>query len=250
MATSDEAKETCFYQQWMALQEHELSELNRAITLNANGSTSDFELTQLIDQILTNFKNYVNMRRVMAREDVSPYMAPTWCTTLERSVLWIGGCRPSSYIRLIYALTGMLTESNLTEFLNGSNTVNLGELSGAQISMVDELQKKTIAEERRISTRMAGLQEDVLDDPLAVIAVGSDGSSCGSSGTVEEALTEHGGAMAATLEAADQLRMDTLVEVIRILTPPQAVSYLAAGKKLQLCMQKWGRKKDSEHGRN
>ncbi|KAI3456140.1 hypothetical protein Pfo_012803 [Paulownia fortunei] len=227
MATSDQSKEVCIYQEWMKLQEEELSELKQAI----NGCTSDAELSQLIEKIMNHFQDYVQNRSLNARVDVSPYFAPTWCTSLGRSVMWIGGCRPSSYIRLIYALCGLKIEPELAE----------------QISMVDELQKKTITEERKLSSRMAGLQEDVLDHPLASIAVESSGRSCGSRGDVDEALGEHGRAMIGILEA-DQLRLNTLREIIRTLTPPQAVNFLAAGKKLQLCMQDWGRKIDLDHG--
>ncbi|PIN04162.1 hypothetical protein CDL12_23295 [Handroanthus impetiginosus] len=250
MSTSDESKEACFYQEWMNLQEEELSELNSAISLKRNGSTNNAELTKLIDKIMNHFEDYMQKRSLMARADVSPYFAPTWCSSLERSVMWIGGCRPSSYIRLIYALCGMEIESQLTELLRGVSIQNLGELSGRQISMVDDLQSRTIREERKLSTRMASLQEDLLDHPLASIAVQSQGRSCEAGGnSVEEALDKHALAMAKILEAADQLRLKTLREIVSILTPPQAVDFLAAGKKLRLCMQDWGRKRDLEHGR-
>ncbi|KAL0300660.1 UNVERIFIED_CONTAM: protein DOG1-like 1 [Sesamum radiatum] len=131
MGTTDQARESCFYQEWMNLQEEELSELNRAISLTANGGTSDAELTRLIQKIMDHYQDYVQRRSLMARADVSPYFAPTWCTSLERSVLWIGGCRPSSFVRLIYALCGEEIESHLSEFLRGENWA-LGELSGRQ----------------------------------------------------------------------------------------------------------------------
>ncbi|KAK6133534.1 hypothetical protein DH2020_032663 [Rehmannia glutinosa] len=240
--TSDQTKEACVYEQWMNLQQQELSELNQAIALNANGCTTNTELSQLIDKILSHFQDYTQKRTLMAQIDVSPYFAPTWCTSLERSILWIGGCRPSSYVRLIYALCGEEIESHLSEFLRGVRIGNLGEISGTQISMVDELQRKTIKEERKLSERIASLQEDVLDHPLASIAVKSSG---GGGSTVEEALDEHGRAMAEILKEADELRMNTLREIIRILTPQQAVDFLAAGKKLRLCMQDWGKKEIS-----
>lgn len=251
MATSDQSKEACIYQEWMNIQEQELSELHTAIALKPNsGLASNAELSQLVEKIMDHFQDYMQKRTHMARVDVSPYFAPPWCTSLERSVLWIGGCRPSSYVRLIYALCGLEIESQLTEFLQGVRIGNLGELSGRQISLVDELQRKTIREERKLSTRLAGLQEDVLDHPLASIAVKSQGTRCdSSSGGVEAALDKHGRAMAEILEEADQLRLSTLRELVGILTPQQAVDFLAAGKKLRLCMQDWGKKRDLDHGR-
>ncbi|XP_073059956.1 protein DELAY OF GERMINATION 1-like [Primulina eburnea] len=247
MATSDQNKEACFYQAWMTLQEQELSELNQVIAQNTNECATNAELSQLIEKIMDNFQDYNHKRSLMARADVSPYFAPTWCTSLERSLLWIGGCRPSSYIRLIYALCGLEIESQLAEFLRGARIGNLGELSARQISMVDKLQGNTIGEERKLSSRLASLQEDVLDQPLAAIAVKS---GCQCNIKVDEALDKHGSAMAGILEEADHLRLNTMREVVRILTPRQGVDFLAAGKKLRLCMQDWGKKRDLDHGRN
>ncbi|KAL8045753.1 hypothetical protein ABFS82_08G136800 [Erythranthe guttata] len=245
-ASSDQTKEACIYKEWMKLQEQELSELNQALTLTAAGCTTTGaadELSHLIDKIMAHFVEYTQIRSCMAQADVSPYFAPTWCTSLERSVLWIGGCRPSSFIRLIYALSGLEIESRLSEFLRGARIGNLGGLSGDQIFMVDELQGRTIGEERKLSTRMASLQEDLLDHPLASIAVKSEGN-------LDAALDDHGRAMAEMLAEADQLRLSSLKELIGILTPRQAVDFMAAGKKLRLCMQDWGKKRDLDHGRN
>ncbi|KAG8365544.1 hypothetical protein BUALT_Bualt18G0116100 [Buddleja alternifolia] len=247
MATSDERKEACIYKEWMNIQKQELSELNQAIPLNSNGFTTDAELSQIIEKIMNNFQDYAQKRSVMARADVSPYFSPPWCTSLQRSVLWIGGCRPSSYVRLIYALSGLEIESQLSEFIQGVETGDLGGLSGSQISMVDEFQGRIIREERKLATRMAGLQEDLSDHPLAGIVVKSNG--CGSNGDVEAALDKHGMAMAEILEEADKLRLNTMREITNILTPRQAVEFLSASKKLALCMQDWGRKRDLDHGR-
>ncbi|XP_051135361.1 protein DOG1-like 3 [Andrographis paniculata] len=243
MATSDQNREACLYQEWMKLQEQELTELSRVI----NGSAGDAESRELIGKIMSHFREYIQERSRMARADVSPYFAPTWCTSLERSVLWIGGCRPSSYVRLIYALCGLEIESQLSEFLRGVRIGNLGELSARQVAMVDELQSRTIREERKLSGQLASLQEDVLDQPLAAIALAERRTAA--AGDLEEALDRHGSAMAGILEEADRLRLNVLKEMIGILTPPQAVDFLAAGKKLRLSVREWGRKRDLEHGR-
>ncbi|EYU43339.1 hypothetical protein MIMGU_mgv1a024141mg, partial [Erythranthe guttata] len=199
MAASDQTKEACIYQEWMNLQEQELTELTRAVSGGATGA----ELSQLIERVMAHFVDYMQKRSRMARVDVSPYFAPTWCTSLERSVLWIGGCRPSSFIRLIYALCGLEIESHLAEFLRGARIGNLGELTAAQVAMVDGLQAKTIREERKLSARMAGRSSEM-------------------SGNLEAALDKHGRAMAEILEEADRLRLSSLRELIGILTPPQA----------------------------
>ncbi|XP_057797582.1 protein DOG1-like 3 [Salvia miltiorrhiza] len=240
MAASDQSKEACHYQEWMNLQEEELSELNEAACSN------DAELSRLVEKIMNHFEEYMRQRQLMARADVSPYFAPTWCSSLERSVLWIGGCRPSSYIRLIYALCGLEIESQLTDFLHGVHLGSLAHLSACQLAAVDDLHRKTIRDERSLSTRQASLQEDLLDTPIASIAVAPHAAG----GNVEAALDKHARAMAEVLEEADRLRLATVREIVRILTPRQAVDFLAAGKKLRLCMQEWGKKRDLDHGRN
>ncbi|KAL1567414.1 2-deoxyglucose-6-phosphatase [Salvia divinorum] len=237
-AASDQSNENCHYQEWMHLQEEELSELTQAAACATNA-----ELSRLVDKIMSHFEEYMRQRQLMARADVSPYYAPTWCTSLERSVLWIGGCRPSSYIRLIYALCGLDIESHLTDFLSGVHRGSLGQLSPRQLVAVDDLHQRTIREERSLSTKLAMLQEDLLDNPIASIVVAAGG------GNVDAALDKHGREMAGVLEEADRLRLGTVKEIVRILTPRQAVDFLAAGKKLRLCMQEWGKKRDLDHGR-
>ncbi|KAM1571628.1 hypothetical protein ACFX10_036505 [Malus domestica] len=54
---------------------------------------------------------------------------------------------------------------------------------------------------------------------------------------VEEALDEHGKAMVRVMEKADQLRLNTLKELVKILTPLQAIDFMVASKKLHLFLQ-------------
>lgn len=241
---SDESKETRFYQEWMNLQVEEVSQLNQAIALHENHLTIDAEQTQLVEKIMKHYHDYVQQRTVVARADVSSYFAPTWCTSLEKSVLWIGGCRPSAYIRLTYTICGLRIEAQLADFLSGRISRDLlGELTGEQVRKVDELQRETIKEETELSSSMAALQQDYMDMPLAALLLEEGGNA-------DEVLDANAKEMATILEAADHLRLETLMKLIRILTPPQAVKFLALGKKLQLCMKDWGRKRDLEHGRN
>lgn len=55
-------------------------------------------------------------------------------------------------------------------------------------------------------------------------------------------------AMACLVEDADRLRLETVKEIIEILKPVQAVQFLAAGKKLRLCMHEWSMKKEDNEG--
>ncbi|KAG5613922.1 hypothetical protein H5410_013746 [Solanum commersonii] len=217
-SSSDRKKEENLYNSWMNNQQEELKELQNGIVRARKNELNDDELNELLRKMVNNFQEYANGRSRLARVDISPFFAPTWCTPLENSVLWIGGCRPSSFIRLIYALSGIEIESHIAEYL---------QLSGKQITMIDKLQRQIILEERKFSSRLASLQEDVVDQPFAMAA------------RIYDAERE-----------VDELRMKTLKEILGILTPIQGVEYLAGAKRIRLCLQQWGKKREQEHNSN
>ncbi|XP_049382962.1 protein DOG1-like 1 [Solanum stenotomum] len=229
---------------WKSLQHEELTELEDAVAQVKDGEKDEEKLTQLIEKIIQHFQEHSNNRLHLARKDVSPFFAPATCSALENSVLWIAGCRPSSFIRLIYALTEFEPDSHETDpCLEGIVSRKLRELSGKQLSMINDLQGKTIGEERRITNKLASLQEDIVDQPL-VGKMKKEGHDCEKA---DEALDEHSGHMADVIEEADELRMKTLKEILNILEQLQAVEYLAAAKKMRFCVQQWGEKRDQQH---
>ncbi|XP_059295067.1 protein DOG1-like 3 [Lycium ferocissimum] len=269
--SDQEAQHLCF-QEWMKLQQQGLLELIHALhnssssssstpsasssctsttttTTTTTSSISDFKLKQLIEKSIKHFQDYVDKRRHFAHNDVTAYLAPTWCTTLESSMLWISGCRPSSFIRLVYAISGKELESHISDYLQGERSGNLCELSTMQVNLVDELQRKTIRQENQLSSKLASLQEEVADQPIAIIAneVGNLDEICREA---EEALDKHARCLMTLVEEADKLRMETLKElVMNILSPLQAVKFLIASKKLHLCINAWGKTRDHQHGR-
>ncbi|KAH0688637.1 hypothetical protein KY290_023111 [Solanum tuberosum] len=246
-SSSDRKKEENLYDSWMNNQQEELKELQNAIVYARKNELNDDELNELLRKMVNNFQEYANGRSRLARVDVSPFFAPTWCTPLENSVLWIGGCRPSSFIRLIYALSGIEIESHIAEYLQGMKIGDFGQLSGKQITTIDKLQRQIILEERKFSSRLASLQEDVVDQPFAMAARIYNAER----GENEiEPLNKHGEDMSNLLEEVDELRMKTLKEILGILTPIQGVEYLAAAKRIRLCLQQWGKKREQEHNSN
>ncbi|KAK3027918.1 hypothetical protein RJ639_040601 [Escallonia herrerae] len=89
----------------MKLQKHELTELLHALNLSSEGHVTDSELTQLLEKLMDHFQDYCDQRSQLARRDAAAYFAPNWCRSLENSGLWVAGCRPSSFIRLVYVLS-------------------------------------------------------------------------------------------------------------------------------------------------
>ncbi|KAI3903227.1 hypothetical protein MKW98_031881 [Papaver atlanticum] len=187
---------------------------------------------------------------VEAIDDAPCLFSPTWCTSIENSYFWLGGCKPSLMIRLVYSLCGSQLESQLTEFLQGVRKGNIGELSASQLSLVSELQCITVREEDKLSKKMASLQGNIADYPLTRLANNSSAVSDTESHfeQVDHALDSHSKELARILVDLDKLRMITLKELIGILTPFQAVDFLIVGKKLHLCMHR-GQRRDHHHGR-
>ncbi|GAA0162033.1 hypothetical protein LIER_18220 [Lithospermum erythrorhizon] len=232
-------EEQCLYEEWMNTQQRELNDLQK-------------------EKIMSNFEDYVEKRSQMIRKDATIYFAPPWCNPKENSIMWIGGCRPSSYIRLLYALCGLDLESRLEEFFmkgessssNSSSTggtINLGELSAQQMNLIDKLHRNTIKEERNLQEKYASLQEDILDQPFARIAKVPERDCESKSMETAEPLGKHEQAMASLLLEADMLRLNTNKEIISILNPVQAVNFLAAGKKIRICLREWGAMYDRHH---
>ncbi|XP_052486191.1 protein DELAY OF GERMINATION 1-like [Gossypium raimondii] len=215
-----------------------------ALTLNQSendGNLTDNTCAQLVERSLDSFLQYIEKR-------VSGLFSPSWNTALENSLLWITGCRPSPYIRLTYAHCGSQVEYQLSEIIQGLAWGNLGQILATQLRMINNLHIKTIEEEEKLSSQLAGLQENIADQPIAMVAkrmsrVGE------SSGNVDHALDELESSMANILQEADKLRLSTLKELLAILTPLQGVDFLVASKKLHLCMHKWGKTRDNRQGR-
>ncbi|KAM3284930.1 hypothetical protein P3S67_023729 [Capsicum chacoense] len=243
-ATSDRTEEESMQCAWKDLQYEELAELQYAAAQAKKGENDDHQLTQLIQKIIQHYQDYTNNRTRRAQIDVSPFFAPVSCTPLVNSVLWIAGCRPSSFLRFAYVLCGMDIDSHLADFLQGKKVGDLGELTSKQMNMIDALQAKTIKQEKILSSKLASLQEDIVDQPIASKII----NEMGECGNADEALDEHGRHMAGIMEEADELRMETLKEIVlNILKPIQAVEYLEAAKRMRLCFGKWGEKRDQQH---
>jgi len=122
MASGDHERSQCCFLKWMNLQKQELTDLHQALNLPATATattTNENNLTQLAEKCIEHFQDYADKRSQLAHVDVSAFFAPSWCTNWENSLLWVAGCRPSQYIRLVYALHRLEIEAQLIQFLEG-----------------------------------------------------------------------------------------------------------------------------------
>ncbi|RZC91790.1 hypothetical protein C5167_027861 [Papaver somniferum] len=244
--SSDQVRFHECYQNWMIQQQEVLEEL---LQVYNQQPIEEQRLIFVIHKVVEHMQEYNNKRSQLAMIDAPSFFSPTWCTSIENSYLWLGGCRPSLAIRLVYSLCGSELESQLSEYLQGVRKGNVGELSADQLRLVTELQCRVIREEEKLLTKMATLQEDIADYPLTGLVNNSDDPGTELNGQVDRALDTHADGLAGILVDSDKLRLRTLKELLGIFTPLQAVDYMIASKKLHLRMHQWGLRRDQRHGR-
>ncbi|KAJ3695382.1 hypothetical protein LUZ60_000759 [Juncus effusus] len=250
------------------IQKSDLSELLR---VSASPGMTEDEVCAIIKQCIQHYEDYSEQRKALADEDGPTFFSPPWCPTFENSMLWIGGCRPSLAIRLLYSVTGSEMDSHLEEFLQGQlASIGLMSLMAHQLQMVNELHQKTLHAEDRLSSRLATLHEDVADKPLLPIIrrwqqactnTNSSSSSASSSTVhlndgdhtdwkVEMAMQSHAEGLATLVGEADGLRLSTAKTLLtEILSPRQAVELLIVAKQLHLSLHELAVKRDRQLGR-
>ncbi|KAJ0986032.1 hypothetical protein J5N97_004388 [Dioscorea zingiberensis] len=265
MARRDDPMRNCF-NEWATQQEEDMHELRLATTRN---NRDDAELRALVAKSIRRYEDYTEKRRSIAMEGAMTLFCPSWCSTFESSFLWLGGCRPSMAIRLVYSVTGAELHAHVNHLFSGGPPPRIGmaALSSSQLASVNELHGKTIRDEDELSTKMASLQEDVVDKPLfqlvremgegsSVTAAGGVANGGGArvadgNGEVEAVMQKYVESLAEILEEADRMRVETLGELVtEILTPAQAAELLLAAKQLHLTIQQWGGRRDIQLGLN
>lgn len=160
-------------------------------------------------------------------------------------------------VHLLYSKSSLQFESKFNDWIQGILTKHdLGDLTRSQLSLIDELQKQTIIEEKEITGKMAKQQEKAADmDMMGLSHLVSEAMREEEKGTrardheaelsqTESILNPEEKGFKEILEKADNLRLRTLGSVIEILSATQAVHFLIAAAELHLRLHEWGKAKD------
>ncbi|CAL9069955.1 transcription factor TGA2.2-like isoform X1 [Musa acuminata AAA Group] len=192
------------YARWLDDHNRQISELRTAV--NAHASENDLRV--IVDGIMTHYEEIFRLKGVAAKADVFHILSGMWKTPAERCFLWLGGFRSSELLKLLVNQLEPLTEQQLMGICN--------------------LQQSSQQAEDALSQGMEALQQS-----LAETLAGSLGPS-GSTGNVANYMGQMAMAMGklGTLETflrqADNLRQQTLQQMIRILTTRQSARALLA----------------------
>ncbi|MCD7470626.1 hypothetical protein HAX54_010608 [Datura stramonium] len=196
-----------FYQTWF----DQLKDMVRQLNQVPGPAISDqqHELhQQLVQKIMSHYYEYYRVKSLAAKNDILSVFAAPWSTSLERSLHWIAGWRPTTAYHLIYTESSILFESHVIDILRGLRYGDLGDLSPDQLARFSELQCETDG-----ASEIIGLTGDI------------DGKM--------EKLVE-------ILDKADKLRMKTIENLVELLTPQQTAEFLIASAHLQFGIRRWG----------
>ncbi|KAF1866882.1 hypothetical protein Lal_00018268 [Lupinus albus] len=180
-------------------------------------------LRHLIDKVMSHHHDYYRAKSFAAEKDPLTVFVSPWATTLERSLHWIAGWRPTTAFHLVYTESSVQFESHIVDILRGIRTGDLGDLSPAQFRRVSELQCDTVKEENAITEELSEWQE-------------SASEMMGPRADINDKI----GRLVTIIKKADDLRLRTLKSMIDLLSPQQAIQFLIASAELLVGIRGWG----------
>ncbi|XP_027093011.1 protein DOG1-like 4 [Coffea arabica] len=214
-------------------------------------------LNNLVKRVVEHYEEYYKTKSEWADKNILQILSPPWTSSLEDAFLWIGGWRPTMAIHLLYSKSSLQFESKFNDWMQGKLTKHdLGDLTESQISLIDELQKNTIIEEKEITGKMAKQQEKAAGaDMVELSHLVSEALREEEKGTkardheaeqsqAESSLSPKEKGFKKILEKADNLRLRTLKSIIDALSATQAVHFLIAAAELHLRLHEWGKARD------
>ncbi|GMI99351.1 hypothetical protein like AT3G14880 [Hibiscus trionum] len=239
-----------FFECWLVEQNRYLQELV-AVSQQRQSSSDEQSLSLLVRRVLEHYEHYYKAKARWGKKDVLSMLSPSWISRFEDAFLWIGGWRPSMAFHLLYSKSGIQLEDQLDELIRGLGRGDLGDLSPNQMWRINELQVRTIREEKEMNEKMATHQETVADSSMVELSnMVSEMMRRGEEvekSEVESAMELKEEGLKEVLQRADELRLRTLRAVIDILNPIQGVHFLIAAAELHLRIHEWGKQRDDKY---
>ncbi|WZZ29470.1 hypothetical protein YC2023_012871 [Brassica napus] len=192
------------HSRWLEEKNRQMNELRSAL----NAHAGDAELLIILDGVMTHYEELFRIKSNAAKNDVFHLLSGMWKTPAERCFLWLGGFRSSELLKLLANQLEPVTER--------------------QVMGLNSLQQTSQQAEDALSQGMESLQQSLAD----TLSSGTLGSS--SSDNVASYMGQMAMAMGqlGTLEGfirqADNLRLQTLQQMIRVLTTRQSARALLA----------------------
>ncbi|PAN33882.1 hypothetical protein GQ55_6G052700 [Panicum hallii var. hallii] len=194
------------YARWVEDQKKQARELRAALQSGA----PEFQLRFLVDAALAHYGALFEAKSRAARADAFFVLSGVWRAPAERFFLWIGGFRPSELLKVL--------------------APQLDPLAEPQASAVRMLQNTARQLEDALSQGMNKLQQTLVDALMTVDAPDDAASGAGGGYAARQMASAVGKLddLVSFVDQADHLRQQTLRNMNKILTVPQAARGLLA----------------------
>ncbi|KAJ3683012.1 hypothetical protein LUZ60_013239 [Juncus effusus] len=192
------------YARWLEDQNKQINEMRAAV----NAHAGDTELRGIVEGVMAHYDEIFRLKGVAAKADVFHVLSGMWKTPAERCFLWLGGFRSSELLKL---LSGQLEP-----------------LTDQQVMGLHNLEQSSQQAEDALSQGMEALQQSLAETLAASLGpAGGTGNVANYMGQMAMAMGKLG-TLESFLREADNLRQQTLQQMIRILTTRQSARALLA----------------------
>ncbi|KAF8715939.1 hypothetical protein HU200_026903 [Digitaria exilis] len=193
------------YARWQEDHNKQIDELRAAL----NAHAGDDDLRRIIDSIVAHYGEAFRLNGIAAKADAVHVLSAMWKTPVERCFLWFGEFRPSELLKLLASHLEPLTEQQLASLCN--------------------LQQSSQQSEEDLSQGVKSLQQSVAEILASgsLCPAGSSGNAADCSGQMAVAIGKLC-TLENFLQEADNLRLQTLQQMQRILTTRQSARALLA----------------------
>ncbi|XP_047962520.1 protein DOG1-like 4 [Salvia hispanica] len=185
------------------------------------------QLQELVQKVISHYDEYHRFKTSAAKRDALAFFtAAPGTTSLERSLHWIAGWRPTTAFHLIYTESSITLEIHVANLLRGLYNGDLRDLSMEQFHRVSQLKAETVQRENELTDQLCDWQ----DETTAMV------------GNIKMEK------LAVIVEKAEDLRLKTIKSIMKVLTPRQAAEFLVAAADLHFGIRAWGVQHDSRRG--
>ncbi|KAF3791832.1 hypothetical protein EJ110_NYTH12734 [Nymphaea thermarum] len=240
----------CFRECFLARTDQQRSDMEDLVRVRNHQSDDEQDIRRAISSAMQHYLDYNRTRASIARRDAPAVCSPFCSSCFNNSYLWLGGCRPTLIIRLVYVMAGQAVEAQLWNLLGNVEIKDLAGLSAHQLERLSDLQRAVIKLEDGLSKGTATLQESMADQPLVNLARAMHASSSSGenqAGEMDSAMEMYARKLARLMEEADKLRLYTLAKTVEILTINETLDLLIAAAQLHVYVLEQGQRWDRSH---
>ncbi|XP_031504482.1 protein DOG1-like 3 [Nymphaea colorata] len=239
-----------FRECFLARMDQQRSDMEDLVRVRSHQSHDEQAIRRAISSAMQHYLDYNRTRASVARRDAPAVCSPFCSSCFNNSYLWLGGCRPTLIIRLVYVMAGQAVEAQLWNLLSNVEIKDLAGLSTHQLERLSDLQRAVIKLEDGLSKGTATLQESMADQPLVSLARAMHAPSTSSenrAGKMDSAMEIYARKLAGLMEDADKLRLYTLAKTLEILTINETLDLLIAAAQLHVYVLEQGQRWDRSH---